>query len=308
MISASRAAPACLGLLGLIGMGACSTLRTVSYRTAEALPERLPGSCSLVVQPVPNAREALFPGESDARFDRRSILRSIETAVRSDLLANVFDQSATPVTAVRVEIAMLACQDDVAEAVITVVLSRDGTSVWDDSAHGVSPSSAEMARYMALRHIGPSRTVAFSGIPPLARPEPPAGTPGGALANAMADVKGRMRAQFAMLLARFREGSAAGAGGSALSSATGHADIVTAAYREALRRYAARDFDGAWAKAYEALQSDPGRWDAWQMIGNCQDAKGDRAGALISFRRALELNPDAVRLKAYVDSLQGPAR
>ncbi len=76
-----------------------------------------------------------------------------------------------------------------------------------------------------------------------------------------------------------------------------------AAYRESVTRYAAQDYDGAWAKAYEALQADPNRADAWQMIGNCQYAKGDRPGALDSYRRSLALNPSNVQLKAFVDSL-----
>lgn len=74
-----------------------------------------------------------------------------------------------------------------------------------------------------------------------------------------------------------------------------------AEYAEASRRYAAGDYDGAWAHAYAAIQADPSRADAWQVIGNCQLAKGDKAGALQSYRAALQLNPNNPALKAWLD-------
>jgi hypothetical protein len=40
------------------------------------------------------------------------------------------------------------------------------------------------------------------------------------------------------------------------------------------------------------------------MIGNCQYAKGDRASALQSWRRALAIHPDNPGLKAFVESLE----
>ncbi|MEK7766510.1 MAG: tetratricopeptide repeat protein, partial [bacterium] len=72
-------------------------------------------------------------------------------------------------------------------------------------------------------------------------------------------------------------------------------------YAEASRLYAAGDYDGAWGHAYKAIQADPSRADAWQVIGNCQMTKGDKAGALQSYRASLQLNPNNPALKAWVD-------
>ena len=67
--------------------------------------------------------------------------------------------------------------------------------------------------------------------------------------------------------------------------------------------YAAGDVDGAWAKVAPVLQAEPGNAAAWQLLGNCQYAKGDAAGALTSWKYALSLNPDNPTLKSFVDSL-----
>lgn len=71
---------------------------------------------------------------------------------------------------------------------------------------------------------------------------------------------------------------------------------------------AAGDPDGAWRKAAAALAIDPKHWQSWQLIGNCQYAKGDTKGALTSFRQSLALNPDNPRLRAFVDQLAPNAR
>jgi tetratricopeptide (TPR) repeat protein len=72
-------------------------------------------------------------------------------------------------------------------------------------------------------------------------------------------------------------------------------------FQESSALYAAGNYAGAWGKAAEALKIDPRHWQSWQMIGNCQYALGDKAGAMTSYRASLQLNPDNPGLKAWLD-------
>jgi len=83
-----------------------------------------------------------------------------------------------------------------------------------------------------------------------------------------------------------------------------HSDPADALYAEAASLYGAGNYDGSWQKAYAALQANPRHWQSWQMIGNCQYAKGDRAGALQSYNQSLAINPDNPSLRAFVQTLQ----
>jgi len=67
--------------------------------------------------------------------------------------------------------------------------------------------------------------------------------------------------------------------------------------------YASGDIDAAWRKAAAVLTADRTNWEAWQIVGNCQYAKGDRAAAQVSYRESLRLHPDNPQLKAFADSL-----
>ena len=78
-----------------------------------------------------------------------------------------------------------------------------------------------------------------------------------------------------------------------------------AEYQASLARYAAGDYDGAWTQAYASAQVNPSHAGAWQMIGNCQYAKGDKTGAVVSYRQSLALNPDNPQLSAFVNQLDG---
>jgi tetratricopeptide (TPR) repeat protein len=78
---------------------------------------------------------------------------------------------------------------------------------------------------------------------------------------------------------------------------------VDAEYQVCVQLYNAKDIDGAWRRAAAALNANPRHWQSWQMIGNCQYAKGDKQGALSSYRYALQLNPDNPSLKTFVDQL-----
>ncbi len=75
-------------------------------------------------------------------------------------------------------------------------------------------------------------------------------------------------------------------------------------YEEALSLYESKQYDAAWAKTYAALKADPDHWQSWQLIGNCQYAKGDRQGALASYRRSLAINPDNPGLKAWIERVE----
>ncbi len=74
-------------------------------------------------------------------------------------------------------------------------------------------------------------------------------------------------------------------------------------YEAAVKLYNAGNYDDAWRKAAAAIEASPKHWQAWQMVGNCQYAKGDKAGALTSYRYALKLNPDNPELKAWIEQL-----
>ncbi len=91
---------------------------------------------------------------------------------------------------------------------------------------------------------------------------------------------------------------AAGPGSSAAPAATAESE-----YRAGSALFNAGDIDGAWRKAAAALAFDPRHAASWQLVGNCQYAKGDTSGALASFRQALTLNPDNPQLKAFVGRL-----
>ena len=77
-------------------------------------------------------------------------------------------------------------------------------------------------------------------------------------------------------------------------------------YRDATELFKASRYDDALAKLTPIVAADPAHWQAWQIIGNCRNAKGDRAGALEAYRRSLELHPGNQRLKAFVDKLGAP--
>jgi hypothetical protein len=82
------------------------------------------------------------------------------------------------------------------------------------------------------------------------------------------------------------------------------ADPAGALYAEAAALYAAGNYDASWQKAYAALQVNPQHWQSWHMIGNCQYAKGDKAGAIQSYNQSLAINPDNPSLRAWVQTLQ----
>lgn len=63
-------------------------------------------------------------------------------------------------------------------------------------------------------------------------------------------------------------------------------------YSQALRYYDA------------AVQADPNLWQAYQGLGNCYYALGDKAKAVSNYQRCLSLHRDNPQLSAFVDSLR----
>lgn len=74
-------------------------------------------------------------------------------------------------------------------------------------------------------------------------------------------------------------------------------------YQLAVELYKAKDYDGAWRKAYAVLEADPQHWQSWSLIGNCQYSKSDREGALVSYQQSLKINPDNHTLELWVKKL-----
>ncbi len=87
------------------------------------------------------------------------------------------------------------------------------------------------------------------------------------------------------------------------SPAPSAASAAGPAYAEAVRLYAARDYRNAWAKSAEALRADSNHWQSWQVLGSCQYALADRAGARQSFEYCLRLNPNNPPVRLLLDSL-----
>ncbi len=80
-----------------------------------------------------------------------------------------------------------------------------------------------------------------------------------------------------------------------------------ALYKSASAKETAGDHLGAIKDAEAAVQADPALWQAWQIDGNARMALGDQPGAVAVYKNALAGNPNNPSLRAYVDSLSGPA-
>jgi Tfp pilus assembly protein PilF len=89
-----------------------------------------------------------------------------------------------------------------------------------------------------------------------------------------------------------------------LEGPEGGVEMARAAYRAGMRLYADGDLTGAAKKAAEAVAADGRNWQAWQLLGTCQYEQGDRDGARASWRRALEINPEAPGLRDWLDRLE----
>ena len=77
-------------------------------------------------------------------------------------------------------------------------------------------------------------------------------------------------------------------------------------YREAAAAEAAGDHATGCTKAFEATGLQPAHWQAWQVVGNCRYAAGDRAGAVAAYEQSLAAHPDNPDLRAFVNQLKTP--
>lgn len=76
-------------------------------------------------------------------------------------------------------------------------------------------------------------------------------------------------------------------------------------YRNALEFYNAGDYAGGWGKASEVVRLKPDHWEGWQLLGNCQYAKGDKTLAVSSYEYSLSIHPENPELKAWVGKIKG---
>lgn len=90
------------------------------------------------------------------------------------------------------------------------------------------------------------------------------------------------------------------AGGPALLQA----QDATAYCQAANGLYAAKNYSQALRYYDAAVQTDPNMWQAYQGLGNCYYALGDKAKAVSNYQRCLSLNRDNPQLSAFVDSLR----
>src|SRR4051812_36324706 len=76
---------------------------------------------------------------------------------------------------------------------------------------------------------------------------------------------------------------------------------------EAARAYQAKDYDLAVTQYQKAIKLEPSHAGAFQGLGNCFLAKGDRERALVYYRFSLQLNPANPALASYVEKLTNTA-
>ena len=79
---------------------------------------------------------------------------------------------------------------------------------------------------------------------------------------------------------------------------------VESLYREAADLYTAGDHEAAAQRSQRIIDMDPGHWRAWALLGNCHYAKGKREEALAAYSRSLEINPDNLQLRAWVEKMR----
>jgi hypothetical protein len=72
-------------------------------------------------------------------------------------------------------------------------------------------------------------------------------------------------------------------------------------YESGSKLYAAGRYDDAIRQASELTRLNPRNWQAWQLLGNCVYAKGDREGALQYYRYSLTINPGNQQLKSWLE-------
>ena len=71
-----------------------------------------------------------------------------------------------------------------------------------------------------------------------------------------------------------------------------------------MRLYNQHEYSEASRYFQAAVDADPGNWQAYQGLGLCDYAQGDKAGAKQAFDRSLTIHPDNPQLARFDESLQ----
>jgi len=79
---------------------------------------------------------------------------------------------------------------------------------------------------------------------------------------------------------------------------------VEAEYSAGMEAYNGGNYAEAVKHGEKAVQADPSHWGAWQLLGNCRYAQGDRTSALEAYRHSLAANPGNSVLKSFADQLE----
>ena len=75
-------------------------------------------------------------------------------------------------------------------------------------------------------------------------------------------------------------------------------------YQSANTAYSQQNYDQALRYYKAAVQQNPQMWQAYQGLGNCYYAKGDKASALTNYQQSLQINPNNPQLSQFVQTLQ----
>ena len=81
-------------------------------------------------------------------------------------------------------------------------------------------------------------------------------------------------------------------------------DQSTQYYTAGNSMYSQKNYDMAIRYYQGAVQTNPQMWQAYQGMGNCFYAKGDKQNALTSYQKALSINSNNPQLSSFVQSLQ----
>ncbi len=81
-------------------------------------------------------------------------------------------------------------------------------------------------------------------------------------------------------------------------------DQAAAYYQAANVAYTGKDYDAAMANYQEAIEMDATLWQAYQGMGNCFYAQGQKQSALVDYQKSLDLNPNNPQLVAFAQSLR----
>jgi tetratricopeptide (TPR) repeat protein len=80
-------------------------------------------------------------------------------------------------------------------------------------------------------------------------------------------------------------------------------DLSMRYYQAGNTLYLQKNYDRAILYYNAALQTNPNLWQAYQGLGNCSYAQGDKVKALSDYQKCLSLHPDNPSLSSFTQSL-----